>query len=184
MTGIDPDGFVTGPHRVDAVHPDLAEALAGLWARVTAAGGAAGFSPTDSLDELRAAAAKLVEEVRGKQAHLITIGQQHVLVGIAVLRPRQLPVRTHTGELVWLAVDPALQGRGWGKQLHDAALVHAQAIGLEMLDLVTRSGHGLERFYAGLGWVERGRWPGAVRVAPGDDRDEIWFTRDVGSRVR
>ncbi|MCI2416271.1 GNAT family N-acetyltransferase [Saccharopolyspora sp. K220] len=176
---IDPDGFVTGPHRVDTPHPDLVDALADLWGRVTVAGGAVGFSPTDPVDQLRAAAASLVEDIRVKKAHLITIGQQHVLVGLAVLRPRQLPVRKHTGELVWLAVDPVLQGKGWGKQLLDAVLVQAQAIGLEKLDLVTRSGHDLERFYEAHGWVERGRWPGAVRVAPGDDRDEIWFTRDV-----
>ncbi|MGW1678028.1 GNAT family N-acetyltransferase [Saccharopolyspora sp. NPDC002376] len=124
-------------------------------------------------------ATKLVDEVRGEKAHLIIIGQQDLLVGIAVLRSRQLPVRKHTGELAWLAVDPVLQGKGWGKQLHDAVLAQARAIGLEMLDLVTRSGHDLERFYEGLGWVGRGWWPGAVRVTAGDDRDEIWFTRDV-----
>ncbi|WP_229679934.1 GNAT family N-acetyltransferase [Saccharopolyspora thermophila] len=176
---IDPAGFVTGPHRVDTPHPDLAQALADLWGRVTVAGGAVGFSPTDPVDRLREAATALVEDVRHRRAHLITLGQQHVLVGMAALRARQLPVRQHTGELVWLAVDPQLQGKGWGKQLHDAVVAQAQALGLEKLDLVTRSGHGLERFYTNLGWVERGRWPGAVRVAPGDDRDEIWLTRDV-----
>ncbi|GAA4613606.1 GNAT family N-acetyltransferase [Saccharopolyspora hordei] len=179
MTDIDPDGFVTGPHRVDTPHPDLVGALADLWGRVTVAGGAVGFSPTDPLEELRAAAERLVEDVRSKKAHLLTIGQQHVLAGIAVLRRRELPVRKHTGELALLAVDPVLQGRGWGTQLHDAVLVQAQALGLEKVDLVTRSGHGVERFFERLGWVERGRWPGAVRVGPEDVRDEVWLTRDV-----
>ncbi|MER6990862.1 GNAT family N-acetyltransferase [Saccharopolyspora hirsuta] len=179
MTGIDPAGFVTGPHRVDTVHPDLADALADLIGRVTVAGGAIGFSPADPVDELRAVADQVVEDVRNRAVHLITIGQQHELVGFAVLRPGKLPVRRHTGELEWLAVDPRLQGAGWGKQLHDAVLVQARALGLEKLELIARGGHGLERFYGALGWVERGRWPGAVRVAPGDDRDKIWFTRDV-----
>ncbi|MEV5538653.1 GNAT family N-acetyltransferase [Saccharopolyspora shandongensis] len=180
MTETGADGIdVTGPHRGDASHPGLADGLAALWERVTAAGGAVGFSPTDPADRLRAAAAALVEEVQAERAHLITIGRQDVLLGIGVLRQRQLPVRTHTGELAWLAVDPALQRQGWGKRLLDAVLVQARAIGLEKLDLVTRSGHDLERFYEANGWVERGRWPGAVRVAAGDDRDEIWFTRDV-----
>jgi hypothetical protein len=31
----------------------------------------------------------------------------------------------------------------------------------------------LERFYSRLGWEVTGRWPGALRFAPGDDRDEI-----------
>ncbi len=32
---------------------------------------------------------------------------------------------------------------------------------------------GLEDFYGRLGWAEIGRWPDALRLAPGDDRDEI-----------
>jgi hypothetical protein len=32
---------------------------------------------------------------------------------------------------------------------------------------------GWPRFYQRLGWEVTGRWPGALRLAPGDDRDEI-----------
>jgi hypothetical protein len=32
---------------------------------------------------------------------------------------------------------------------------------------------GLEDFHGGLGWKEIGRWPGALRLAAGDDQDEI-----------
>jgi hypothetical protein len=42
-----------------------------------------------------------------------------------------------------------------------------QEIGLEQLHLAARGGMGLERFYAKLGWREIGRWPGALRLAPG-----------------
>jgi catechol-2,3-dioxygenase len=44
---------------------------------------------------------------------------------------------------------------------------------VSQLHLAVRGGTGLERFYARLGWREIGRWPGALRLAPGDDRDEI-----------
>lgn len=37
----------------------------------------------------------------------------------------------------------------------------------------THPGLRLERFYEHLGWREIGRWPGALRLAPDDDRDEI-----------
>ena len=40
------------------------------------------------------------------------------------------------------------------------AVAHARAI-------------GLEDFYSAQGWTERGRWPGAVRIAEDDERDEI-----------
>jgi hypothetical protein len=46
-------------------------------------------------------------------------------------------------------------------------------MGLEQLRLAVRGGTGLEHFYARLGWTVIGRWPGALRLAPGDDRDEI-----------
>ncbi|CAM00724.1 acetyltransferase (GNAT) family protein [Saccharopolyspora erythraea NRRL 2338] len=173
------DVFVTGPHRVDTPHPDLVDGLADLWGRVTVAGGGVGFTPADPVEEVREAAASVVDDVAGRRAHLLTIGREHVLVGVAVLVPGRYPVRRHTGELSVLMVDPDLQGQGWGRKLHDAAVAHAQALGLEKLELVVRGGHDLERFYTGLGWTESGRWERSVRVADGDDRDRIWFTRDV-----
>jgi hypothetical protein len=45
--------------------------------------------------------------------------------------------------------------------------------GWEFLSLTARGGTGVDAFYRGLGYREVGRLPGAIRVAPGDDRDEI-----------
>lgn len=44
---------------------------------------------------------------------------------------------------------------------------------LEQLHLAARGGEGLEDFYERLGWRETGRWPGALRLAPDDTRDEV-----------
>lgn len=171
--------LITGPHRVEEPHPGLVDSLTDLWRRVTDAGGAVGFRPTDPVDDVRAAAAEVVDDVTNKRARLLTIGQEHVLAGVAVLTPGKRPAQRHTGQLTWLMVDPSLQRQGWGRTLHEAVLVQGQALGLEKLELITRSGHDLERFYEGLGWVERGRWPGALRLADDDVRDKIWFTRDL-----
>ena len=35
--------------------------------------------------------------------------------------------------------------------------------------------HGRGRFYGRCGYKEVGRVPGAIRVAPGDDRDDIYM---------
>ncbi|MFI0785662.1 hypothetical protein ACH4Q6_08715 [Streptomyces lydicus] len=43
----------------------------------------------------------------------------------------------------------------------------------------TREGLGLEDFYRRPGRTEVGRWPGALRLAPGDDRDEILMALDL-----
>ncbi|GAA0614113.1 GNAT family N-acetyltransferase [Kutzneria viridogrisea] len=172
--------FVTGPHRVDQPHPELVDAMTGLWHRVTLAGGAGGFAPADPVEEIRTVATRVVKDVRARRSHLLTLGADHALAGFAVLTPGTRPVRRHTAELEWLMVEPELQGRGWGGQLLTAVELHARALGIEQLVLITRTGHGVERFYEKQGWTERGRWPGAVRMAPGDVRDQIWFTREVG----
>jgi hypothetical protein len=51
--------------------------------------------------------------------------------------------------------------------------VAREEMGLEQLHLAARAGLGLEEFYGRLGWREIGRSPGALRLGPGDDRDEV-----------
>jgi GNAT superfamily N-acetyltransferase len=69
---------------------------------------------------------------------------------------------------------PAFRGQGVGSALVTSARqIARQEIGLEHLHLAARGGMGLERFYAKLGWREIGRWPGALRLAAGDNRDEV-----------
>ena len=50
----------------------------------------------------------------------------------------------------------------------------------EALHLTVREGNGTEEFYAGLGYQEVGRFPGALRLASGDDRDEIQMWLPLG----
>lgn len=52
-------------------------------------------------------------------------------------------------------------------------------LGLEQLRLAARGGEGLEDFYGRLGWREVGRWPGALRLAPHDTRDEVLMLLDT-----
>jgi hypothetical protein len=59
--------------------------------------------------------------------------------------------------------------------VHDAARRH----GWEFVHLTVRGGTGTEAFYRGLGYREVGRIPAALRVAPGDDRDEISMVRPL-----
>lgn len=69
---------------------------------------------------------------------------------------------------------PDFRGRGIGSALmHRVRDLARQEMGLEQLHIAVRAGLGLEAFYGRLGWREIGRWPGGLRVAPGDDRDEI-----------
>ncbi len=176
----EPD-FTSGPHRVDQPHPELSTALTDLLGRVTVAGGATGFTATTELETITGVVENVIGDlsVRPKRRHMLTSGQAHALAGAVILRPGELPVRQHHAEIEWLLVDPDMQGRGLGATLLDAAVSHAQALGLAQLSLTTRSGQELEKFYADQGWTERGRWPGALRVGEDDRRDQVWFTREV-----
>lgn len=78
------------------------------------------------------------------------------------------------GTISHLQTLPAFRGQAVGSALmRSARQIARQEIGLEQLHLAARGGIGLERFHARLGWRETGRWPGALRLAPGDDRDEV-----------
>ncbi|WP_214402437.1 hypothetical protein [Pseudonocardia lacus] len=59
-------------------------------------------------------------------------------------------------------------------------LLHAVAgraaeLGLEQLLLSARGGTALPGYYAARGWTEVGVWPGAIRLADDDRRDEHRF---------
>lgn len=52
-------------------------------------------------------------------------------------------------------------------------------LGLEELHLTVRDGIGVDAFYLALGFREVARIPRALRVAPGDDRDEIYLVKKL-----
>ncbi|MFB9318989.1 GNAT family N-acetyltransferase [Cryptosporangium minutisporangium] len=89
-------------------------------------------------------------------------------------------LRRHWRTVYRVQVDPEWQGVGLGTSLMAAAATYAkEVLGLEALTLMTRSGTGAERFYKRCGYREVGRIPGAIRVGPNDNRDEVHFWLDL-----
>lgn len=172
--------------------PELSAALRAelveLWVAATNAGGALGLiAPTT---------AQAVEQVAGPTwqrlvdgADILVIGRTDEqvaggrdgsrLAGWFVLESRGGPLSPHWRSIKRLQVHPDLQGRGHGRQLLAAADDVARRRGLDALHLTVRGGTGTERFYLRAGYREVGRLPGALRLAPGDDRDEIHLWRDL-----
>ncbi|MEU6768211.1 GNAT family N-acetyltransferase [Streptomyces sp. NPDC046853] len=158
----------------------LRQELAACWVEVTNAGGAAGF-PFPPVDEgqVTPAVDRIVGTLAPGTSRLLVAragarGELGELVGWLNVRRDPYELIAHWGTLHHVQTRPDLRGRGFGAALmEEVRSVARDEMGLEQLHLAARGGVGLEEFYGRLGWKEVGRWPGALRLAPGDDRDEV-----------
>jgi GNAT superfamily N-acetyltransferase len=156
------------------VSTGLRQELIDCWITVSNAGGAVGFPflPVDSAIVSPAADELIAKLSLDRRLLVAVVGD--ALAGWVHLWRDPNPVIAHWGVISHLQTLPALRGQGFGGALMAyARKVARQEMGLEQLHLAARGGMGLEHFYARLGWREIGRWPAALRLAPGDDRDEI-----------
>lgn len=157
------------------VAPRLRRVLAECWAEVTNAGGAAGFPfPPVDVATVRPALDRIVDALAPDTGRLLTATTDGELVGWLNIRRDRFELIAHWGSVHHVQTRTTVRGRGIGLALmHEARRVARDEMGLEQLRLAARGGVGLEDFYGRLGWKEAGRWPAALRLAPGDDRDEI-----------
>ncbi|MGW8565553.1 N-acetyltransferase family protein [Isoptericola sp. NPDC055881] len=159
----------------EGVPPALVEALTDCWVEVTDAGGAAGFpfAPVDPA-RVRLAVEAVVRALDDRSARLLCAVVPGRLVGWLVVRRALDPLVAHWGTVHHVQTRPDVRGQGVGAALmREARRVARDEMGLEQLRLSARGGMGLESFYERCGWVEVGRWPGALRLGEGDDRDEV-----------
>ena len=160
------------------------EEVLDLWCRVNDAGGAVGFRPGATREEVAEALARHEEQMA---AGLATLGAMRApdgrLLGLGWWVATPTPLLAHARWLYRLMVDPDVRGRGLGRVL--MAGLHRLARGLAGVEMVTldyRSGTGVGGFYARCGYTEVGRVPGAIRVALGDDRDDVLMARRLDGK--
>jgi len=158
---------------VSSVDEALRRQLLSCWTDVTNAGGAVGFVPPVSEDDIAPTLDELVRRVREGRAVLAHLTVDGATAGFAVLARAPSPLRRHWATVLRVQVHPSRQGSGLGRVLMEGVHAIARDEGLEFLHLGARDGTGADAFYRRLGYAEVGRMPGAIRVAPGDDRDEI-----------
>ncbi len=163
--------FVLDPP-VDAA---LRDGLLALWADVTDAGGSVGFVPPADPEEIRPELVRhLVAMARGRTRLLVGYDEDGTVAAAAFLALNDHRLMTHWIWLYTVMVHPAHQGRGYGRGLMAAAADAARTLpGIEAIRLTCRGGTGTDAFYTACGYQEVGRVPGAIRVAPGDDRDDV-----------
>ncbi|WP_329281021.1 GNAT family N-acetyltransferase [Streptomyces sp. NBC_00691] len=159
----------------DDVSPELRDELIECWIEVTNAGGAAGFPfPPIGTDLAGPAVDALVAGLGPGSSRLLVASVDGGLAGWLHVRRDDFRLVAHWGTLHHVQTRTGLRGRGIGAALMSRVREIARdEMGLEQLRLAARGGVGLEAFYGRLGWREVGRWPGALRLAPGDDRDEV-----------
>lgn len=182
--GIGDDGrmslaFLLDPPLTD----DLRARIVELWVDATNAGGAVGFvAPVDADAVQPVAEAAFAGVAEGRDRLLVGLDGD-ALAALLFVVDNRFPLKDHWRVLKRVMVTPKSQGRGYGAALMREAEALGRRMGLAALQVTVRGGAGIERFYAGLGYREAGRLPGALRVGPGDDRDEIYMWLDLAGRA-
>ncbi|MCX5400673.1 GNAT family N-acetyltransferase [Streptomyces sp. NBC_00102] len=168
---------ITGVHEVSS---DLRRQLVSCWIAVTNIGGAAGFPfPPVRDDDVEPAVDDLLGHLDPSRSRLLVARFGEDVAGWVLLRHDPFRLVAHWGSVHHLQTHPDFRGRGVGSALmRELRTVARDELGLEQLRLAARGKEGLEDFYGHLGWREAGRWPGALRLAPDDTRDEVLMLLD------
>jgi len=161
------------------------EQLLDLWVRTNDAGGSVGFLPGAPRSRVDAALAE--HESSMASGTTVAVLQRSAVddrvLGASFLVQGSNPLLDHGRTVYRVMTDPDRRGQNLGRLLMAGAHRVAREAGVEILTLGVRSGSGLSRFYAGSGYTESGRVLGAIRVAPGDERDDITLTRRLDGRT-
>ncbi|WP_330459204.1 GNAT family N-acetyltransferase [Streptomyces sp. NBC_00820] len=160
-----------------SVTPALHEGFLDLWTDVSDAGGAVGFVPPVTREDVRPEVVRyLAQLAEGRSRLLVGHDETGRVAAAAVFGFNTHRLMKHWVWLYTVMVHPEHQGKGYGRDLLAAAADRARGFdGIEAIRLTCRGGLGLERFYGSCGYKEVGRVPGAIRVAPDDDRDDIFM---------
>ncbi|MEU9200981.1 GNAT family N-acetyltransferase [Streptomyces sp. NPDC048332] len=158
------------------------DGIAELWSDVSNAGGAVGFVPPVTAEDVRPALVKhLVSMAEGRTRILVGYDEEGAIAATAFLTHNTHRLMAHWLWIYTVMVHPRHQGRGYGRDLMAAAADAARSIdGIEAIRLTCRGGTGADRFYSACGYKEVGRVPGAIRVADGDDRDDVIMLLPLG----
>jgi GNAT superfamily N-acetyltransferase len=157
------------------VTPELEAGILRLWSDVTDAGGAVGFVPPVTTEEIHPVWERHRLGVERGESHLLAgLDANGAPLALAFLHLNSSPLMRHWLWLYRVMVHPGRQGTGEGRRLMDAAAAAAAGLdGIRGIRLTCRGGLGLEHFYAGCGYKEIGRAPDALLVSEHDIREEI-----------
>ena len=161
------------------VDPELTEQLraeiVACWTDVSNAGGAVGFVPPVTMDDVQPTAeAQFAGVLSGRDRLVVgrtTEGEQAGRVAaLAFLIAEDFAFTAHWQTVKRVMVHPDFQGAGYGYRLMAELAAVARESGLEQLHLDVRGGTGADLFYKKCGYQECGRIPKALKL-PGRTED-------------
>ncbi|RNG18964.1 GNAT family N-acetyltransferase [Streptomyces botrytidirepellens] len=155
--------------------PELLDSIRTLWADVSNAGGAVGFVPPVTTEDIRPELIKhLTAMTEGRTRLLVGRDESGAAAATAFFTLNTHRLMRHWCWLYSVMVHPSHQGKGYGRDLMAAVEDAARGMdGIQGIRLTCRGGTGVDRFYASCGYKEVGRVPGAIKVADDDFRDDI-----------
>ncbi|PJE95562.1 GNAT family N-acetyltransferase [Streptomyces carminius] len=153
----------------------LTQGICELWAAVTNAGGAVGYVPPVTADDVRPELFRHLNAMaEGRMRLLVAYDEEDRPAGTAFVTFNTHRLMRHWVWLYTVMLHPDRQGRGEGRALLDAVAEAVRGMdGMRGIRLTCRGGLGLEGFYGSCGYKEVGRVPDAIKVADDDFRDDI-----------
>lgn len=158
-----------------SVTPKLRDELLQLWTEVSNEGGAVGFVPPVTTEDVRPALlSHLRAMAEGRARLLLAVDDEGHAAGTVFLTLNTHPLMRHWLWFHTVMVHPARQRGGTGRELLAEAAEAARGVGgIGGIRLTCRGGTGAETFYAACGYKEVGRVPGAIDAGGGDFRDDV-----------
>jgi len=171
-----PEESLSVDYLLDPLLDDKLKAgLVELWTDVANDGGAVGFVPPVTIEDVGEIADVAFRRVEVAEDHLVVALIADEPVGMVFLEQRPGPLFRHWATIKRLQVHPSLQRQGIGRSLLEATHHLASGIGLEQLHLSVRGGTGTENFYIQSGYEVVASIPRSIRLGNNDYRDEIYL---------
>ncbi len=162
----------------DHVPPRAREAMLRMWVAVNDAGGAVGFVPGATAEDVAPVLDRYIARMEQEGVVCVALNSpMGELLGFGFVVGSTGMLMGHGASLERVMTDPERRGANLGALLMAGLHRAARARGVELVTLDYRGGTGLGEFYTRYGYTEVGRVPGAIRVAPGDERDGVIMAR-------
>ena len=143
-----------------------------LWVDVTNAGGAVGFAPGVTAEQVRTLAEPALARVSSGVDDLVIAVVGGRVVGLGFLATNELAIHSHWATVKRLQRHPSVRASGAGAALLAGLEAAAADRGIQRVVLTVRGGTGREGFYEANGYRLEATLPDRILISLDDIREE------------